>query len=75
MFNPPKKHLDHEPKIKLNGKKLYQTDSVKYTGIHINKNLTCKHHINNVAIKLSKANARLSKTRHNVDIKKIRINL
>ena len=27
MFNPPKKQLDHELKIKLNGKNLYQTES------------------------------------------------
>ena len=35
MFSPHKKQLDHELKIKLNGKKLYQTDSVKYVGIHL----------------------------------------
>ena len=28
MFNPPKKHVEHELKIELNGKKLYQTYSV-----------------------------------------------
>ena len=30
-----KKQLGHELKIKLNGKKLYRTDSVKYLGIHL----------------------------------------
>ena len=30
-----KKQLGHELKIKLNGEKLYQTDSVKYLGIHL----------------------------------------
>ena len=33
-----KKQLDHELK-ELNGKELYQTDSVKYLGICIDKNL------------------------------------
>ena len=33
MFSPPKKQLENELKIKLNGKKLYQTDSVLYLGI------------------------------------------
>ena len=69
MFNPLKKQLDHELKIKLNGKKLYQTDSVKYLGMYIDKNLTWKHHVNNVAIKLSTANAMLSKIRHYIDKK------
>ena len=40
MFSPPKKQLDHELKVKVNGKKLYQTDSIKYMGIHIDKCLT-----------------------------------
>ena len=30
-----KKQLGHELKINLNGEKLYQTDSVKYLGIHL----------------------------------------
>ena len=63
MFNPPCKQPDYELKVKLNGEKLYQRDPVKYLGIHINKSLTYKHHIDNVAIKLSKANAMLSKIR------------
>ena len=64
MFNPPCKQPDYELKVKLNGEKLYQRDPVKYVGIHINKSLTYKHHINNVAIKLSKGNAMLSKIRN-----------
>ena len=43
----------------LNGKKLYQTHSVKYFGIHLYECLTWKHQINNVAIKIKKANARV----------------
>ena len=69
MFNPPKKQQDHELKIKLNGKKLYQTDSVKYLGIYIDKNLACKHHVNNLAITFCTANAMLSKIRHYLDKK------
>ena len=75
MFNSLKKQLDHELKIKLNGKKLYQTDSVKYLGMYIDKNLTWKHHVNNVAIKFSTANAMLSKIRHYIDKKMTIINL
>ena len=69
MFSPPKKQLDHELEIKLNGKKFYQNDSVKYLGIHLDKYLTWKHQIYNIAIKPNKANAMLSKIKHYVDIK------
>ena len=52
-----KKQPDHKLKIKLNGKKLYNTDSVTYLGIDLDKYLTWKHQINNVTIKLNEANA------------------
>ena len=32
-FTSPKKQLDSDFKIQLNGKRLYETDSVKYLGI------------------------------------------
>ena len=51
-----RKTLNHELKIKLMGKMLYQTGLVKYLGIHLDKYLTGKHQINNVAIELNKAN-------------------
>ena len=66
------KQLDSDLKIKLNGKRLYETDSVKYLGIQIDKGLTWKQHINHVALKLNKANAILSKLRHVLDIKTLR---
>ena len=73
IFSPRKKQLDRElkttKKIRLNCKKLYQTDSVKYLGIHLYKYLIWKFHVNNVALKLNKANAMLTKIKHYVDIK------
>ena len=71
LFTSSKKQLDCDLKIKLNGKKLYKTDSVKYLGIQIDKRLTRKQQIN-VALKLNKANAMLSKLRHVLDIKTLR---
>ena len=61
LFKPLKKELDHELKIKLNGKKLYPTPSVKYFGVKIDSNLNWKEHINSVAVKLNRGNAVLSK--------------
>ena len=42
--------------LMLNGKRLYPTDSVKYLGIIIDKNLTWHHQIKNAAAKLNRAN-------------------
>ena len=49
--------------LKLNGKKLLQTNSVKYLGIKIDKLLNWREHTNEVAIKLNRANAMLYKVR------------
>ena len=72
LFNSSKKQIDCDLKIKLNGKTLYQTDSVRYLGIQIAKRLVWKQQINHVALKLYKANAMLSKLRHVLDIKTLR---
>ena len=72
VFTSSKKQLDCDLKIKLNGKRLFETNSVKYLGIQIDKRLTWKQHINHVALELNKANAMLSKLRHVLDIKTLR---
>ena len=61
IFKPNRKKLDFEFKIKFNGKNLFQTNSVKHLGIKIEKQLSWRDHINEVAIKLNKANAMLYK--------------
>ena len=63
LFKPTKKPLDCQLKLKLNGKRLYQTSSVKYLGIKIDQYHNWQGHINNIAIKLNKANAMLYKVR------------
>ena len=69
VFTSSKKQIDSGLKVKLNGKRVYETDSVKYLGIKIDKTLTWKQQINRVALKLNKANAMSSKLRHVLDIK------
>ena len=69
LFKPIKKPLDCQLKLKLNGKRLYQTSSVKYLGIKIDQYLNWQDHINNIAIKLNKANAMLYKVRQFVNEK------
>ena len=72
IFKPKRKKLDFEFKIKLNGKKLFQTNSVKYLGIKIDKQLNWREHINEVAIKLNRANAMLYKVREFVSTDTLR---
>ena len=56
-------------KPKLNGKRIYPTKSVKYLGIKIDENLTWIDHINDIAIKLNRANAMLFKVSEFVNTK------
>ena len=57
------KKLDFDFKLKLNGKRLYLTESVKYLGNKIDENLTRNDHINDIAIKPNRANAMVFKVR------------
>ena len=59
-------------KLKLNGERLYTTNSVKHLGTKIDENLNWHQQINNVAVKLNRANAMLSKVRRFVDKKTLK---
>ena len=52
--------------IKLLGKRLEPSTSVKYLGIHIDRNLSWDCHIKEMNAKLSRTNGILSKLRHYV---------
>ena len=67
LFKSLTKKTDSDLNLKLNGKRPYPTDSVKHLGIMIDKNLKWHHQTNNVAAKLNRANAMLSKIRHFVN--------
>ena len=55
-------------KIKLCGKRLYPTESVKYLGVKIDTNLNWEHNVNDLSIKLNKANDLLFKMRKYVKV-------
>ena len=61
------KKVDFDLKVKLNGKRIYPTKSAKYLGIKIGERLTWNEHINDIAIKLNRANALLYKVREFVN--------
>ena len=56
----------YELKIKINGKKLYPSTSIKYLGVSLDENLSWEIHVNSISLKLRRANGALSKIRHYV---------
>ena len=61
IFKSKRKKLEGDLKIKLCGKRPYPTEIFKYLGVKIDINLTWQHHVNDLAIKLNRANALLFK--------------
>ena len=72
FFKSPRKVLSDEIKIKLTGKRLYPSNSVKYLGVRIDKFLHWHDQVNNIAVKLNRANALLLKIRNYVNMKTLR---
>ena len=72
VFKSKQKKLEGDLKIKLCGKRLYPTESVKYLGVKINVNLSCQYHVNDLSIKLNRANALLFKMRKYVSLNILR---
>ena len=72
VFKSKRKKLEGDLKIKLCGKRLNLTESVKYLGVTIDTNLTWQHHVNDLSIKLNRANALLFKIRKYVSPKILR---
>ena len=52
--------------------RLYPTESVKYLGVKIDANLSWQYHVNDLSIKLNRANALLFKMRKYVSLKILR---
>ena len=63
IFKSKQKKFKGDLKIKLSGKRLYRTESVKYLGVKIDTNLSWQYHVNDLSVKLNRANALLFKTR------------
>ena len=72
IFKSMQKKFEGDLKIKLCGKRLYPTESVKCLGVKIDTNLSWQYHVNDLSIKLNRANALLSKIRKFVSLKILR---
>ena len=72
IFKSKRKKFNDTVKIKLSGKRIYPTASVKYLGVKIDQHLIWQHHINDLSVRLNRANALLFKIRKFVDDKILR---
>ena len=69
IFKSNQKKFDGDLKIKLCGKILYPTESVKYLNVKIYITLSWQYHVNDLSMKLNRANALLFKMRKYVSLK------
>ena len=72
IFKSNHKKLEDDLKIKLRGKRLYATESVKYLGGKIDANLSWHYHINDLSVKANRANALLFKMRKYICLKTLK---
>ena len=74
IFKSKQKKLEGDLKMKLCGKRLYPTESVKYRGVKIDSeiDLSWQYHVNDLSIKLNRENALLFKMRKYVSLKILR---
>ena len=56
IFKSKQKKFEGDLKIKLYGKRLHFTETVKYQGVKIDTNLSWQYHVNDLSIKLNRAN-------------------
>ena len=73
IFKSKQKKFEGDLKIKLCSKRLYPTESVKYVGVKIDTNLSWEYHVNDLSIKLNRANALLFKMREYVSLKILKV--
>ena len=69
IFKSKQKKFEGDLKIKFCGKRLYPTESVTYLSVKIDKNLSWQYHVNDLSIKLNRANALLFKLRKYFSLK------
>ena len=68
ILKSKQKNFEGDLKIKICGKRLYPTESVKYLGVKVDTNLSWQY-VNDLSIKLNRGNALLFKMRKYVTLK------
>ena len=72
IFKSKQKKFEGDSKIKLCGKRLDLTGNVKYLGVKIDTNFSWQYHVNDLSIKLNRANVFLFKLRKYFSLKVLR---
>ena len=72
IFKSKQKKFEGDLKIKLCSKRLYPSESVKCLGVKISTHLSCQYHVNDLSMKLNRANALLFNMRKYVSLKILR---
>ena len=72
IFRSKQKKFEDDLKIKLCRKGLYPTESVEYLGVKNDTNLSWKYHVDDLSIKLNRANAPLFKMKKYVSFNVLR---
>ena len=72
LFRKRNKTINYDLKIKINGKRIFPSTSVKYLGVIFDENLSWVNHLIALSTKLSRANSMLCKLRHFVDKQTLR---
>ena len=68
LLRNPKKVVNYDLKVKLEGKRLFPSNFVKYLGINIDSHLNWNFHVQTLAPKLTRAVGMLKKIRHYVNL-------
>ena len=68
IFKYKQRKFEGDLKIKLCGKRLYPTESIKHVGVKIDKNLSWQNYVNDLSIKLNTLNNLLFKMRKYVSL-------
>ena len=72
ILKSKQKKLEGDLKIKLCSKRLYPTENNKYLDVKVDSKLSWQYHVNDLSIKLNRANALLFKMRKYVSLKILR---
>ena len=59
IFRSPRKIIDFDIKMKLNGQRLYQSSYIKYLGVLVDEHLSWKPQIYELTKKLNRSNSML----------------
>jgi len=64
LFKHTRRTINYDLRIKIDGKRLFPSPFIKYLGVYIDENLNWSKQVNELSLKLRRANGVLAKLRH-----------